>query len=407
MVANRVWTQSTDIAYMTPQRWAEDIEFLSKKIDKQFQTFKPELKTTFARNLSDLKSHINAYSNVEMVLKLSQLIAELNDGHTEIQFTESKIGLKRLPLSLYFFEEGLYIVGTHEEYKSLIGSKINTIGGKLVSEIIKLLDGFQARDNIYEIYHAGPGYIVMPAVLQFLGISDSDERATLNVTSSDGNTNEVTIESKSFLDYYNGKWFRYRTEFHVPVTLAQTDSTRDNWFKYMEKEKTMYFFFGSVNDQDGYAKLKKVIDDLFDLVDQVKPDKLVIDVRRNRGGNYYTSRPLIDAINKRPWLNEKGKIYALCGRTTFSAALVTCIFLKTETNAILVGEPPRGAPNKTDNVEHLRLPNSGLRLEYTTRIKKHWPELGDVGMIPIDIEVPVRFSDYTKGVDAAMEAILK
>jgi len=86
--------------------------------------------------------------------------------------------------------------------------------------------------------------------------------------------------------------------------------------------------------------------------------------------------------------------------------MVTSIFLKRETHAILVGEPSRGNPNSSDNVEYMNLPNSGLRLEYTTRVKKHWPELGDASSVPIDVKISSTFASYSQGIDPIWEYIV-
>ena len=83
--------------------------------------------------------------------------------------------------------------------------------------------------------------------------------------------------------------------------------------------------------------------------------------------------------------------------------MVTSIFLKRETQATLVGEPSRGHPNKCDNNEYMTLPNSGLSIEYTTKVEKHWAELGDAKWVPIDVEIAPRFADYKLGKDAALE----
>ena len=145
---------------------------------------------------------------------------------------------------------------------------------------------------------------------------------------------------------------------------------------------------------------------MFKVIDKVQPDKLIIDLRQNRGGNYNKSRPLIESIKKRNFLNQKGKVYVITGRTTFSAAMVTSIFLKKETQAIIVGEPSRGHPNRADNVEHLKLPNSQLWVEYTTKVKKHWLELGTLNHVPVDIEILQNFKgEYNKGKDSVLEYI--
>ena len=98
---------------------------------------------------------------------------------------------------------------------------------------------------------------------------------------------------------------------------------------------------------------------------------------------------------------------AITSRRTFSAASTMCIFLKQGTNAQIIGETGRTHPNWADNNEYMSLPNSDFLIEYTTKIKVHWPEHPDYDRVPVDIKVPLTFEAYAKGVDPVMEYILK
>lgn len=396
-----------DLSHMTPALWMQDMDYLNKKIQKEFVSFDPNVKNTFQIEINKLKGNISDYDNKQMAIKLSELVAHLGDGHTEVQFLQRGSGFNLLPLIFYFYKEGLYITGSHEEYKKYIGMKVNSIGGKPVDEVVKLLTNLMTHDNKYEILHAGPDFINLPAVMKYLGLTDNYEKVAFSLTDVSGNTFDVQFNAKSIDEYIKGPWYRYTNEHDIKTPLSATSSKANYWYKYLEKENTVYFYYGVVNNQKGYPTIKKFIKKMFSFIDEVKPEKLVMDLRQNRGGNYHKSEPLIKAIEDRPWLNQSGKVYAISGRTTFSAAMVTCVFLKRETQAILIGEPSRGDPNKADNVEHFNLPNSGLRIEYTTKVKRHWPELGNADHVPVDIDIPLLFADYSRGVDAVMEYILK
>ena len=168
----------------------------------------------------------------------------------------------------------------------------------------------------------------------------------------------------------------------------------------------MYFNFSRVNNQKGKPSIKKFTRELFKEIDEVRPKKLVIDFRLNNGGNYNLSRPLVEAIKSRSWLNQKGKIWVITGRRTFSASSVASIFLMQETEAQLAGEPGRTHPNWADNNEYMTLPNSRFLVEYTTKIKAHWPEKPNLDHIPVDVSIPPTFNAYSKGKDPVMEYIL-
>lgn len=391
---------------MNTELWQEDITYLNKKIQKEFSSFNPIVKSAFSVNSNHLKEELSDLDNETIAIKIGKLVAELQDGHTEMSILQSTANFKRLPIGMYFFEEKLHVFAAQEHYTNLIGTEVIKVGEKTIPEIFNLLKTIMAYDNDYEIYHAGPSFLTLPTVLYFLGIT-TDESVT-NFTFRDESDVVITknIEPVSLADFNNRAWKTIK-EINSVEELNDKNSDKNYWFEYLAKEKTMYFYFGRVNNQKGRPSLKKIITRMFDEIDKVSPNKLIIDLRDNNGGNNNKSRPLIEALKKRAFLNKKGRVYVITGRRTFSAAMVTSIFLKKETNALIVGEPSRGHPNKSDNVEYMNLPNSNLEIEYTTKVKKHWEELGDLNHVPVDVEIAPNFKDYISGEDSVLNYILR
>ena len=388
---------------MTADLWKEDIDYVNKKIQKQFASFDPSIKTKFADRAMALQAEISQLSNPEITIRMGQLLASLRDGHTELNILQSKAGLDRLPLFVRYFDNGLYITEAHEDYKDLIGMKVNRIGNLEVDNSVERLKKVMTYDNDYEILHAGGGFLALPDVLKFLGAVESTSEVTLMLTDALEKNVQRSIPSMSQTEYNNGPWTSFYELNGLNPQLRDKNDSRNYWYEYLKDQRTMYFCLNRLNNEKGQSSIKKTVSKLFKEIDQIKPEKLVIDIRNNTGGNYNLSRPLVEAIKDRSWLNQDGKLYVLNGRKTFSAAMVASIFLKRETEAILVGEPSRGHPNKCDNNEYMTLPNSGLSIEYTTKVEKHWPELGDATYVPVDVEIATHFSDYRIGRDAAME----
>ena len=331
------------ISDMTPSDWTQDLEYLNRRIQKEFVSFDPEVKGNFDKGIQNLKNNLNQFSNNEVTFKIMQLMAGLGDGHTELQVFGEDIAFKRLPISLYYFQEGLYLVGGHEFLKEHIGSQVTHIGGIPSAEILERLTKLIAHDNQYEILHSIPSYLLLPQAMKFMGLTDDLKQAQFRLKDSNGQIKELNIEAMSIEDYLNGKWINYRNIHNITPPLSATPSEKWHWYRYIPESKTMYFYYGSVSNQDKNPKIKKVIKSLFAEIDEIKPEKLIIDMRRNSGGNYNNSQPLLKAIQDRKWLNQKDKIYAISGRRTFSAAMVTSVWLKNQTNTMLIGEPARKA----------------------------------------------------------------
>lgn len=392
---------------MTPQLWEKDLNYLDKKIQKEFNSFIPGIKEEFSKEVAALRSKLGNLKNYEVAGEMMRILATLKDGHTELNIGHSKVGFHRVPLSLYIMEGEFYVLAAHEKYSHLVGGKITAIGNTPIKEAFGRLKQNMSHDNDMEFLHAGPGYIVLTELLVYLNLTKEHLKSDFTIRQLDGIEVKTTFTGIDINAYNKGPWKRYRDMKGLETPLYQSQTSSSYWYQYLPEGKTMYFNFSRVNNQKGKQSIKSFTKELFAEIDRVKPEKLVIDLRLNNGGNYHRSKPIVAAIKDRPWLNQKGKVWAITSRRTFSAASTMCIFLKQDTNAQIIGEAGRTHPNWADNNEYMTLPNSDFLIEYTTKIKKHWPEHPDYDRVPVDVEVLPTFEAYSKGIDQVMEYILK
>ena len=407
MVSILACTQPDHLDQMTTEEWAEDLEYLNRKIQKEFNSFLPGIKDEFDKEVSVLKTRLPELQYYEIAGEFMRILSTLQDGHTEMNPGHQKVGFHRIPLSLYFFQNELYILAAHKFYAELVGGKVVGIGDFTMEKAFEKLKMNMSRDNQMEYIHAGPGYLILTELLTYLDITENPAEATFNIELPDGSMVKKTFEGIDYSSYNDGPWETYyqQKEIKPPLYLSQRES--HYWYTYLPESKTMYFNFTRVNNQKGQPSIKKFISEFFDEIDELKPEKLVIDFRLNNGGNYNLSRPLVESIKSRSWLNKYGKVWAITGRRTFSAASVACIFLKQETETQLIGEIGRTHPNWADNNEYMSLPNSNFQIEYTTKVKAHWPEQPDLDHVPVDIAITPSFEKYAQGIDQVLEYLLK
>lgn len=391
---------------MNPQSWEEDLNYLDKKIQKEFNSFTPGLKGEFSKEVLSLKSKLGSLKNYEVAGEIMRILSTLKDGHTELNIGHPKVGFHRVPLSLYIMEGEFYVLAAHEKYSHLVGGKVTAIGDTPIKEAFERLKQNMSHDNDMEFLHAGPGYILLTELLAYLNLTKEHLKSDLTIKQLDGTEVKTTFTGMEISAYNKGSWKTYRQMNGLETPLYQSQNSSYYWYQYLPDGKTMYFNLSRVNNQKGKKSIKSFSKELFAEIDKLKPEKLVIDLRLNNGGNYHRSEPIIKAIEERPWLNQKGKIWAITARRTFSAASTTCIHLKQRTNIQLIGEAGRTHPNAAQNNEYMSLPNSDFLIEYTTRIKKHWPEHPDYDRVPVDVEVLPTFEAYRKGIDRVLEYLI-
>ena len=398
--------KKTGYEHMTPQLWQKDLEYLGNKIGKEFNSFDPNVKGNFALALEQVINKLPALKNYQVPGEIQRLLSLLGDGHTELNIGHKTVKYHRVPLSLYIFEGDFYVLAAHEPYQHLVGGKLKQIGSMHINQAFEKLKANMSRDNEIEYQYAGPGYIILTEILAYLGIEASPLSSSFTIETADGKLVTESFEGLDAESYSKGPWQTLAAKEGIGTLLYQSRREESYWYEYLPESKTLYFHMSRTNNQKGKPSIRSFSKILFAEIDKLKPEKLVIDLRLNNGGNYNLTKPLWQGIQSREWLNQKGKVWAITGRRTFSAAATFSIFLKQHTETQLIGEVCRTHPNKADNNEYMTLPNSGFLIEYTTRIKAHWPEMPEADRIPVDVEIVPTFAAYKAGRDLVMEYLL-
>jgi C-terminal processing protease CtpA/Prc len=132
--------------------------------------------------------------------------------------------------------------------------------------------------------------------------------------------------------------------------------------------------------------------------------RFVIDLRENDGGDSSLAQPLITGIKQRATLNQRGHLFVIVGRGTFSSAILNALDLKNKTQAIFVGEPTGGKPNHYGEFQEFTLPNSRLRVGYSTKYFTYSQD--DTPFFVPDVPVELSSADYFAGRDPMLDAIL-
>jgi hypothetical protein len=115
-------------------------------------------------------------------------------------------------------------------------------------------------------------------------------------------------------------------------------------------------------------------------------------------------RPLTDSLKSRNAL--RSKVVALIGPGTFSSAVINARNLQTELHAKLFGEPASEKLNSYGEVRSFQLPNSHLRVQYSTKFFQ-LARNGDASVLQPEVEVGRTLSDVLAGHDPVLDAALR
>lgn len=387
--------------------WQADLRQLATELPKRHANlFARMSREAFERAGASLAKRLPELQGHEVAVELARLVAMVGDGHTELSLTQPALGFRRYPLGLYVFGDELYAVSAASEHAEVVGNRLLRIGDTSIEAAYALVRPLISHDNEMEFRHSGPEYLSHAEILHALRIIAEPGEARWTFANEAGGERTVTIAPVDRASLRTDGWRNVTEAAGNRLPLCRRRRAERYWYEYLPKSRTLYFKYDACSDQDGRPSLSSFIQELFEYVDAHEIDRLVVDLRDNPGGNFHKSRPLIDALRKRPKLSQKGRLFAVTGRRTFSAGMMTALLLQKEVQAILVGETSRGRPNGSNNMERLKLPNSGIIVDYTDKLHEPAPELGDSPYLPVDLSVSVSFEDYKSGRDPVLERIL-
>lgn len=342
-------------------------------------------KKDFLSKIDELETAGDSCNTDELLVRWLQINALIGDAHTNIQVHTQYA----FPFSFNWYSDGMYIIATNDDNRKYYHSRIIAINNIPFDEIVKRFNTIIPDSMIRSQLGAG---IINPILLHGLHITQERDKVTFTFLMPDGTTVQATPQPLDIRDY--GQITGYKS-----AAFLRTAQSGPYWFKYLDTAKTIYFNYHKCFDNGNFQYM---IDQLEKAIEEKHPQKIVIDMRYNSGGNSSLLDPFIKYLNT-SYLNKRGSIYVLIGPRTFSSAVLNVASLKAQTGAILLGEPVGQAANHFGEIKKMKLSHTGLEVTYST---KHFHADDNSGRIRPDVYIPESFADYDKNIDAVVDYAL-
>jgi tetratricopeptide (TPR) repeat protein len=395
------------------QGWRYDLGLLAREVKRRgYSPFRELSPREFDASVRRLHDAIPKLADLEIIVAMMKLLRKVGDGHTGLLFPNQRPEyLQSLPLQFYLFKEGLYVIAADPKYRSLLGSQVLRFGDRTVQEVWQALDPLVSRDNEIWPTQRVPYMMRSLPLLKGLGLIPDLTKASLTIRDQRGETQTVLLEADaSQPNIWNilpnpATWVNLPQTVPGPVPLYLKNMSSSYWFEYLPDAKLVYFQFNVIRNGPG-EPLSRFFDRLFGFIDEHEVEKLVIDLRWNNGGNTFLSQPLIHGLIRNQKVNQRGKLFVIIGRRTFSAAQNTATFIERHTNATFVGEPTGSRPNFVGEEVFFTLPYSKLRANVSDLFwQSSWPGDQRTWIAP-QLYAPPTFAAYRSNRDPALEAIL-
>jgi hypothetical protein len=391
--------------------WSSDVDFLAQELPKKhYDFFTVKGKNEFLTGLKKIRSTSIDLTDLDMAIRLQQLIAGFGDSHTRINYGQLIDRNKILPLHLAWFKDGLFILRTTHENNQILGHQILSVNGTPLKTITDSLATLITVDNEAIVKVEVPRLFSLTEILAHFGFAREPE-VELMLKDLKGVIKPYRIKpaqlSRGNAETYKSDslalCFKNETIFFIDYYLATDKVYYLQYNKCSGKEVELQY--GSAKNAEKLPSFKEFEDKVFQTLKNASVEKIVFDMRFNAGGNSTQGTAFIEKLAGYLEKNPETKLYVIVGRNTFSSAILNAMDFKRLTKAVFVGEETAGKPNHFGEVRSFQLPNSGIKVNYSTKYFKRTDETANT--IMPDIKLEPSFLEYSKGIDPAYGWIKK
>jgi len=379
---------------ITSAGWRDDLRYLARELpSRHINAFHTVGREAFAGEVARLDAAIPGLNGDEVLVGLMRTVALVGDGHTHLDLPPSFL---RYPMELQWFGDELRVVAAAAPYHAAVGARVLAIGSTPIQDVMTRAMQIVSRgENDGRTRLLATMQLTSPEVLRGLGlVANRDAPFDLELVTGE----RVTVKlSPARL----GDFSTWRLAAGEKPALYLQRLNEVWWTEFLPDTQTVYFSFTRYPPEAEFRERAVALGQLFD---QSRARRLVIDLRRNQGGDFTRFRQvLLPIIKGRAAINKKGGLFVITGPGTFSAATVNALDLRNEANATLVGSPTGMRPTHYGEHAEFRLPNSGLRISYSTQYYR-FGVAPDSAVVP-DRQIEPTWAEFRAGRDPVMEWI--
>ncbi|WP_297693621.1 hypothetical protein [uncultured Eudoraea sp.] len=388
---------------VSTEQLVEDIDQLySLIITEHVDPYWNNSKDNFLKTIKNAKEIIQKKETCDesCYVEIFKIVAALNESHSYVSSKSRYKLFGYLPITIKWFEDGLFVVKTSTDYEELLGHKIISINGTDIKEVFEKIKLVIPHTNSSRIKKYIGSYLHLPGLLYGLGISDKSDEAKFTLEKN-GTQIRRLVKNLSPEDEENTT---FKT---IPGgdTYFQRNLSDYYWFDYNSEQKLVYFQYNRIGNMESESSTA-FANRLWAAVDSVAVDKFVLDLRYNGGGSFPYSLKFIQGIVDRPKINKRGKLFIITGYDTFSAAITMVNQLEQRTEAIIIGEYPCASPSHPGDPENYTLENSGIEVSLSSLYHPTVFMNDKRNATILDKHFQLFWDDYNKGIDPNIDFIL-
>lgn len=376
-------------------RWRQDLKYLAGELPRlHADAFHTLPRGRFEDMVAALEREISALDDHAIRIRIVEIGAAIGDAHTGVSGWDGET--HSFPFYAQWFSDGLWVTHVAPGYERLLGLQLLRIREVPVDAALLRAGGLIAHENEARLRQASSSHLNNAEVLHTLGLHPQRDHGVFTFRTPGGDTTVLDLPA---LHVAQDKWKPAVAD--PPLYRQHRDAPF--WSRYLEESGTLYVRYHRAEEPLRFWRFAR---EVRRALNQQPVQRVIVDLRGNGGGNSQQFRYLLLPGLRRFAAGHGGALYAVIDRGTFSSGMLNAAELHRHAGAILVGEPSGGKPNGYGEVEHFRLPNSGLTVWYSTKYVLAYPERGDAPALVPDVQVPVSSAAYFAARDPVLDSLL-
>lgn len=375
-------------------------------------------------------------TDAQFFLEVAAVVALADNGHSNVSMNPAYAFWGMLPIRIFDFDDGLYVVRATTENARLLGARIEAIAGRPVDEVIEVMGRYHGGTEVFLRAHFANPLLLTPALLHAADLTDSAVGVEITFTMQDGTSEAVSLATYetegrhpgarpwAYLSPHpfpaeNGEWVSASSEVELP--WAQLDGAENFRYRYLPEQGVAHIQLRQNIGRDG-DRIRDFVKDVESRLKEDRPRHIILDNRQNGGGDL--TRTADFALELPSLIPDDGRVFSLISGVTFSAGIYTSFFPKAADPArtLVVGTRVGDRERfwaETDDA--FILPGLGIRINYSLethdlgagcsedrchlRRRRKWNV--SVGSLEPDVLVPTTFADFAAGRDPQVEYVLR
>jgi hypothetical protein len=406
--------------YPAPRDLAEaqrdDLDYL-RNITRLDRSYTQETRAAANAIIDRARSGALPLSKGTFELVIARVLATADNGHTNVRGGSTANRLNRLPIRLYSFSDGVFVVRALPQAAALLGARIVAIDGRPIEAVRAALapftGGTQSEKNVRL-----PFYLESPELLQAAGLTTHCCGVVLTVVDSKGTERTASLDSLP-PDAAAPKIWPSEELRPVPnpgedrAWIAALAGKADALPLFARAPRA--FFAGPLRDIDGYyvrfdtndddqgVSVGAFADQAMKTILAARPRIVVIDLRMNGGGDYTRTARF---MRKLPIRLAGARFYVLLSQETFSSGMTDAAFLSQAGGGrvIFVGDLPGDRMRFYSEGSDFCLPYSKICVTARTAIHDYsmrWCR-PLFACYPLDLFYPVAIGSFTPQLHAPL-----